>query len=263
MTEFKTHDALNLSGIKHGFFGRQGGVSRGTYDSLNAGLGSDDDAGHVLENRRRIAASLGAPRGALLSCYQIHSTDVIIADSPWDEGYRPQGDAVVSKTPGIVCSALAADCAPVLFADADNRVVGAAHAGWRGALAGVSDAAIEAMELLGAKRSSIHAVIGPCISAPNYEVGPEFKDAFLAQDIDKDIDQDAGVAKFFTQGAGDRSHFDLKAYLLARLIKSGVGSANAMPDCTYAAPKHYFSYRYNCHNDVKGYGRNISAICLT
>jgi len=249
MTPFKSHAALDLPGISHGFFGRQGGVSGGTYDSLNAGYGSGDAAQNVTENRARIAAAIGAAPERLLSCHQIHSRDVMIADRPWTQ--RPKADAIVTKTPGIVCTALHADCAPVLFADADAGVIGAAHAGWRGAVAGITDATLDAMESIGAVRANIRAVIGPCISAPNYEVGPDFRAQFAP-----------GDAAFFTPGAGDRLHFDLKAYLLARLRASGVASAAALPDCTYGQPEAYFSYRYNTHNGVTDYGRNISAIML-
>lgn len=246
---FKTHTDLNAPGISHGFFGRKGGVSSGTYDSLNAGHGSGDAAHNVVDNRARIAAAIGAQPETLLSCYQIHSRDVMIVDRPWSE--RPRADAIVTKTPGIACTALSADCAPVLFADPVNRIIGAAHAGWRGAVGGVTDATLDAMISIGADRNYIRAVIGPCISAPNYEVGPDFRAQFTGSD-----------AQFFTPGAGDRMHFDLKAYLLARLMAASIDSVAALPDCTYAAPDDYFSYRYNTHNKTADYGRNISAIML-
>ena len=250
MTLFKAHPDLTLGGISHGFFGRRGGVSSSTYSSLNAGHGSGDIHENVTENRARIAAAIGAQPQALLSCHQIHSRDVMVVDRPWQD--RPKADAIVTKTPGIACTALHADCAPVLFADPKARVIGAAHAGWRGAVAGITDATIEAMESIGADRANIRAVIGPCISAPNYEVGPDFR----AQFVDAD-------AQFFTPGNDDRLHFDLKAYLLARLSAAGITSAAALPDCTYGAPAEYFSYRYNTHRNIADYGRNISAIMLT
>ncbi len=250
MNPFKTHASLNLPGLSHGFFSRRGGVSGGVYDSLNAGPGSGDAPDNVTENRARVAAAIGAKSDHLLSCHQIHSRDVVIVDKPWSE--RPKADAIVTRTPGIAISALGADCAPVLLCDPENRVIGAAHAGWRGAQSGITDAAIEAMESIGAKRARIRAVIGPCISAANYETGPEFRAAFTD-----------GDAAFFAPGKGDRLHFDLKAYLLTRLNAAGVKSASALPDCTYAAPDQYFSYRYNTHAGAADYGRNISAIMLT
>ncbi|MEE9348112.1 MAG: peptidoglycan editing factor PgeF [Robiginitomaculum sp.] len=259
MTPFKTDNSLDSDGISHGFFSRKGGVSTGLYDSLNAGHGArNDPAAHIDENRARIARALGGTPDALLTCHQHHSADIIIATQPWEQDHRPKADGVVTKTPGLICSALAADCAPVLFADISNGVIGAAHAGWRGAVGGVTDAAIDAMESLGARRESIIAVVGPCISGPNYEVGDAFKAAAL--------DLDPLAAPHFFTPAGGKAHFDLKAYVTARLMAAGIKSANALPDCTYAMPNDYFSYRYNTHNTPQGaksdYGRNISAIML-
>ena len=246
MTPFKTHALL---GAPHGFFSRRGGVSSGIYDSLNAGMGSSDDPQNVTENRARIASTIGAAPGHLLSCHQIHSGTAVIAGAPWEE--NPQADAIVTNTPGIAISALGADCAPVLFCDSTNGVIGAAHAGWRGAQSGITDSAIDAMETLGANRDRICAVIGPCISAENYEVGPDFRAAFGPSE-----------AEFFAPGQDDRLHFDLKAYLLHRLRAAGLTRVAALPDCTYAAPQTYFSYRYNTHAKIADYGRNISAIML-
>lgn len=255
MTPFKTHDLLRSPIAAHGFFGRKGGVSKAQYDSLNTGRGSDDRPDNITENRRRVAASLGTAEPSLLSCHQCHSADVMIVDGPWAAGFAPKADAIVTKTPGIAVSALAADCAPVLFIDEDARVIGAAHAGWRGAVAGITDQTVKAMESLGADRANIRAVVGPCISQNHYEVGPEFKAQFIAQNPKH--------ARFFIPGKGDRVHFDLKAYVTNRLISFGVGQADALPDCTYDAPKDYFSYRYNNHNGLGDYGRNISAIMLS
>ena len=252
---FKTHDLLELNGVSHGFFGRQGGVSRGQYESLNVGRGSDDDPANVKENRRRVASALGTSRDNLLSLYQIHSRDVLIVDSGWDYEHRPKADGLVTKTPGIALSALAADCGPVLFCDPDTRVIGVCHAGWRGAVSGITDSTMEAMEHCGAKRDNIRAVLGPCISGPNYEVGQDFKDNVLG------IDEKAEPCFHTPDGA--KPHFDLKAYIVMRLKRASLKHIAALKDCTYAAPEHYYSYRYNTHHKISDYGRQISAICLT
>ena len=178
MLEPLTHPTLH--GIPHGFFGRRGGVSTGLYDSLNCGLGSNDQRAAVLENRALVAAHLGVPAAPVLTCHQIHSANAVIVDAPWTE--QPKADAVVTRTPGLVLGTLAADCMPILFADPEAGVVATAHAGWKGALAGVEASTISAMERIGAIRHRIRAVIGPCISQRAYEVGPEFVEAFLAQD---------------------------------------------------------------------------------
>lgn len=251
----KTSGLLNLPGITHGFFGRKGGVSDGTYDSLNAGLGSDDEPENVVENRKRIAAALGTTNDNLLSLWQIHSREVMIVDKPYNLSKRPKADGLVTKTPGLALSALSADCGPVLLADPDAKVIGACHAGWRGAFSGITDETINAMEAIGANRESIRAVLGPCISQENYEVGPEFRDSFVAENEAHD--------RFFKQGTNGRPHFDLKRFILAKLRNAGVTRIEALPDCTYGEPESYFSYRYNTHQDISGYGRNISAICLS
>ena len=252
---FKTHELLELNGVSHGFFGRQGGVSRGQYESLNVGRGSDDDPANVSENRRRVAAALGTSRDNLLSLYQIHSADVLIVDSGWDYDHRPKADGLVTQQAGLAIPALAADCGPVLFCDPDAQVIGACHAGWRGAVSGITDSTIEAMESCGAARENIRAVLGPCISAPNYEVGQGFKDAVL--------DQDRAAEHYFHTPNGGVPHFDLKAYVLGRLTQAGLHKVAALPECTYGAPNDYYSYRYNTHHKVSDYGRQISAICLT
>ena len=261
---FKTHKSLIIQGISHGFFGREGGVSKGQYSRLNAGQGSADDPQAVTENRARIAAALGATMGAtmgakhLLSLHQIHSREVLIIEQPFST--IPKADGMVTRRRGIALSALSADCGPVLFADSAAGVIGACHAGWRGALSGITDAAIEAMVDQGAQRENITAVLGPCISQNSYEVGDEFRDSFIAENEIYD--------RFFTLGpkkenAASQPHFDLKAFILHRLRRAGVERCAALADCTYAQPEAYFSYRYNCHNQISDYGRNISAIMLS
>lgn len=243
-----------LSGISHGFFGRKGGVSTGKYSSLNTGRGSDDNPEHVEENRRRVAQAIGTTRDRLLSNHQIHSRKVIIVEKPWQAGAQPKADGMVTKVSGIALSALSADCSPVLFADQHAGVIGAAHAGWRGALAGVTDATIDKMVEIGAKREKIIAAIGPCIGSKHFEVGPEFVSEFITDSL--------GNGTLFTPGEGDRSYFDIKTYLVRRLLKAGIGQATALSECTYDSPDTYFSYRYNCHNGIEDYGRNISVIML-
>ncbi len=269
---YKTHKSLITQGINHGFFGREGGVSKGQYSSLNAGQGSADDPQDVRENRARIAAALGTTMGAkhLLSLRQIHSREVLTIERPFSPNsplpsQGPKADGMVTTQRGIALSALSADCGPVLFADSKAGVIGACHAGWRGALSGITDATIEAMVDQGAARENITAVLGPCISQDSYEVGDEFRDSFIAENEIYD--------RFFTptlekqgpqkENAPRQPHFDLKAFILHRLRRAGVERVAALPDCTYAQPEAYFSYRYNCHNQISDYGRNISAIMLS
>lgn len=239
--------------ISHGFFTRKGGVSQGLYAGLNTGPGSHDRPEHVRENRHRVASAMGTTDGRLLTNHQCHTTRVVTVDKPF-LGPPPRADGLVSKTPGLALAALAADCAPVLFADPQAGVIGAAHAGWRGALAGVTDTTITAMCGLGARKSRIRAAIGPCISQENYEVGPDFVAAFIAESL--------ANGRFFKPGQGEKSQFDLKGYLLARLRKAGIKRPHALPDCTYGRPDLYYSYRYNTHQGVRDYGRNISVIIL-
>lgn len=260
---FKTHDLLSHGGITHGFFGRQGGVSGDQYSSLNAGHGSNDSAANVDENRARIAAVLCAKPTHLLSLHQIHSRDVITLDTPFTD--RPKADGLVTNTPGIAISALSADCGPVLFADPDAQVIGACHAGWRGALSGVTDATIDAMEAIGADRANIHAVLGPCIGPASYEVGEEFRDEFVAHNEIYDRFFELGPKKDSSpqkESGERRPYFDLKRFLLYRLRHAGLTHIDALPDDTYALPEQYFSYRYNTHHSISDYGRNISAIIL-
>jgi polyphenol oxidase len=247
--------ADNLSdGVAHGFFGRTGGVSAGIYESLNCGPGSGDDLGHVAENRNRLRETLGAD--ALLTLHQIHSPKVVTVTGTWEMGKGPEADAMVCATPGIAIGILTADCAPVLLADAKARVIGAAHAGWKGAISGVIESAILAMEELGAQRGDIAAAIGPCISQENYEVGPEFRARFL--------EADSANARFFA-GPDGSSHFrfDLEAYAASRLAAAGVRNIAPLSACTYARESDFFSFRRTTHRKESAYGRQISAIMLT
>ncbi len=256
MSDFNIQFARAFDGVSclsHGFYGRKGGVSTGLYQGLNAGRGSRDKSEHVKENRRRIAASLGVDLANLLTNHQCHTTEVVHVEGPLT-GTPPRADAMVSKTPGVALSALTADCAPVLFVDPEARIIGAAHAGWRGALAGVTDATIGAMVELGAHKSRIRAAIGPCISQENYEVGPDFVAAFISASL--------ANGRFFRTGKAEKSHFDLKAYLKARLRTQRIGSVSVCDACTYGEPDEYYSYRYNTHHGQSDYGRNISAIVL-
>ncbi len=240
-----------LQPATHGFFTRKGGVSTGPYAGLNCGLGSGDEVQHVLTNRLRVSATIGVER--LESVHQTHSADVLIVDTPVKEP-RPEADALVTQTPGLALTILTADCQPVLFYDPQAKVIGAAHAGWRGALDGILEATLAAMQRLGAHISRIHAVIGPTISANAYEVGPEFRDRFLADDPD--------TAQFFFQGDADRFQFDLPSYGLWRLRRAGVGQATWTGHCTYTDSESFYSYRRACHDGASDYGRLISAIRL-
>ena len=246
-----TAENLRLPGIAHGFFGRTGGVSGGIYASLNCGPGSKDVPAAVEENRQLVRRSLGAE--SLNTLYQIHCPTAVTVDASWKAA--PQADAMVTKTRGIALGILSADCAPVLFADAEAGVIGAAHAGWKGALAGVTDSAIAAMEALGARRDRIAAAIGPCISQTNYEVGEDFRAKFIAAD--------SGNARFFTAGTRAAHHqFDLEAYVAFRLRAAGVANVSRLAACTYARETDFFSFRRATHRGEADYGREISAIVL-
>lgn len=246
-----THAALD--GLPHGFFGRRGGVSSGLYDSLNCGLGSKDDAALVRENRARVANIIGADGAPVLTCHQVHSAEVIIADGPWAAGAQPKADALVTKTPGLVLGALAADCMPILFADREAGVVAAAHAGWKGALAGVEQSTVRAMEALGAKRARIAAVIGPCISGAAYEVGHEFRAQFIAKDATFD-------RYFATPPGALKPHFDLPAFMRDRLRALDLAEVAWVGACTYADATQWFSFRRATHRGEPDYGRQISVI---
>jgi YfiH family protein len=246
-----------LPAVRHGFFGREGGVSTGIYDSLNCGLGSDDDWDAIVENRARLARAVGATPEALLSPYQHHSADVVTVTEPWTWKTMPKADACVSATPGLALAVSTADCVPVLFADAEARVVGAAHAGWRGALCGVLANTVAAMEALGAARGSIVAAVGPCIRQASYQVGDDLRTAF--------VDADPANDRFFAPDAEDaaRWRFDLAGAVRARLADAGVGTIEDLDIDTYADADRYFSYRRSTHRKEPDYGRSLSAIVLT
>ena len=247
--------ALKLPGIRHGFFTRAGGVSQGVYESLNGGVGSHDAADKVAENRVRMAAALGVTPERLLTPYQIHSPNVVIAETPWTREQRPRADALVTRVPGLAIGVSTADCGPLLLADAQAGVVGAAHAGWRGAFAGVIEATVAAMETLGATRARIAAALGPTIRQRNYEVGPDL--------IARFVEADPANARFFTPSPR-QSHamFDLAGYIAARVQAAGVGHFEDLDLCTYAEPERFFSYRRATHRGEADYGRHINAIAL-
>ena len=245
--------ADSLSPLRHGFFTRRGGASSGIFAGLNCGPGSSDQAECVRLNRARVAEAMDVDESALVTVHQVHSPDVVTLDAPI-AGEKPRADALVTATPGLALAVLTADCQPVLFADAQAGVVGAAHAGWRGALGGVLEATLDAMVALGAERGRIQAVIGPCISQRAYEVGEEFLDTFLADD--------PGHVRFFANGRPGRYQFDLVGFGLARLRAAGVGGASWTGHCTYSQPDLFFSYRRSVHEGQADYGRLISAISL-
>jgi YfiH family protein len=243
-----------LPGVRHGFFTRQGGVSAGIYDSLNVGRGSHDSPLAVAENRRRVAEAMGVEPGALLSCYQTHSTLVRVAEGPWGD-QRPEGDAIVTATPGLACGAMTADCAPILLADPEARVVASAHAGWKGALDGVVASAVSAMVAAGAHEGDIVAVVGPCIGPASYEVGMEFRDRFLAHD--------PGSEHFFYPAdSDDKARFDLPGFVLWRLEQAGVHNCEWTGHDTCADEARFFSNRRAFKRGEPDYGRLISAITL-
>lgn len=247
---------LALPGITHGFFGRAGGVSTGLYASLNCGPGSRDDPAAVAENRARIAAALN-PGTRLTSLAQIHSPFVHVVGPDWDVAAHPEGDGMATATPGIALGILTADCAPVLFADARAGVIGATHAGWKGALGGVLEATLAAMESLGAVRDRIAAAIGPCISQQNYEVGFDFRDRFLEQG-------GLRMRKFFVPSDKEGHYrFDLEGYVAHRLALAGLGAVERLGVCTYPAENGFFSFRRTTHAGEPDYGREISAILLS
>lgn len=248
--EILTSDAL--APLRHGFFTRRGGASSGVFAGLNCGSGSSDQSEIVRINRARAAEAMGLPADHLVGVHQVHSATVVTVTEPYDD--KPRADALVTKTPGVALSILTADCQPVLFADAQAGVVGAAHAGWRGALDGILEATVDAMVDLGAKREKIAAVIGPSISQRAYEVGPEFLDSFMNADPE--------FARYFAQGEGDRLHFDLPGFGLNRLRAAGVGHAEWTRHCTYADPGRFYSYRRTTHAKEADYGRLLAAITL-
>ncbi|MBW4710634.1 peptidoglycan editing factor PgeF [Roseobacter sp. YSTF-M11] len=242
----------SLSPLRHGFFTRRGGASSGVFAGLNCGQGSSDQTEIVAINRTRVAQAMGVTPDNLLSLHQVHSTTVMTVTGPFAD--KPRADAMVTRQPGLALSVLTADCQPVLFADRHNGVIGAAHAGWRGALDGILEATIDAMCDLGANRSGITAVIGPSISQSAYEVGPEFFDDFMAETPEN--------ARFFASGTGDKMQFDLPAFGLSRLRGAGIASAEWTRHCTYSDPERFFSYRRATHAKEADYGRLIAAIAL-
>ena len=241
-----------LQPLRHGFFTRKGGASSGIFAGLNCGTGSSDIAEVVAINRARAAEALGVDPANLVTVNQVHSADVVVVTAPLAD--RPRADAMVTATPGLALAVLTADCQPVLFADPQAQVVGAAHAGWRGARDGVLEATVEAMEALGARRNRIRAVIGPTISQRAYEVGPEFVEGF--------IDDDRDNARFFANGAGDRALFDLPAFGLHRLRSLGLAETEWTRHCTYSDAERFYSYRRTTHAGEADYGRLLSAIRL-
>jgi hypothetical protein len=245
--------ATSLGSVPHGFFGRRGGVSTGEVAGLNIGYGSKDDRAAIAENRRRAVDAL-LPGAELATVHQVHSADVVYADAPWAQEERPHADAMVTDRPGLLLGILTADCAPVLLADEDAGIVGAAHAGWRGALAGVADATVEAMIRLGAARNAIAAVVGQCIARASYEVDEAFKDRFLAADGHNE--------RFFAPGMDGKPHFDLASYVVHRLRAAGVSTVEALQLDTYSDEGRFYSFRRATHRGEADYGRQVAMIAL-
>jgi hypothetical protein len=245
---------LSENNVAHGFFGRQGGVSEGIYASLNCGPGSKDSRDAVMENRKRAAAAL-SPNAKLVTLYQIHSAEAVVVSEPWDIPENPKADAMVTDRGDVTLGILTADCGPILLAESQAHVIGAAHAGWNGAISGVTDSVVAAMVRLGAKRERIRATIGPCISHAAYEVGPEFEARFRASD--------PGNVRFFVPSTqAGHWQFDLPAYVAHRLRTAGVESVETLGVCTYASENDFFSYRRTTHRKEADYGRQLSAIML-
>jgi YfiH family protein len=245
-----------LPGIRHAFFTREGGVSSGIYDSLNGGVGSNDDSEHVRENRARMAAAIGVVPQNFLTAYQVHSPDVVTVEAPWPADQRPRADALVTRVPGIGIGVSTADCGPLLFADADAGVIGAAHAGWRGALHGVIEATLTAMQALGAQLPRIRVALGPLIRQDDYEVGPEFIASFLSDD--------PGNMRFFEPAErSGHAMFDLPGYIASRIERAGAGGFEDLELSTYADPVRFYSYRRTTRNSEPDYGRHINAIALS
>ena len=246
-------EALNCEGIRHGFFTRLDGVSSGLYESLNCGYGSADVPDHVTQNRALVCADLGVADAALVTPYQHHSSDVVVATKAWQPSEAPRADAIVTQLDQLVIGVLTADCAPVLFAEPDAGIIGAAHAGWRGAFGGVLQETVESMVQLGAKREAIIAGVGPALSVSHFEVGDEFFDRFVERDPD--------FARFFHRPEPDQKyHFDLVAFALFQLRSAGLERVYACQVCTYQEEARFFSYRRNTHRGLTDYGRQISAL---
>lgn len=255
MLRFAATNLKEVAGVGHAFFGRKGGVSTGLYDSLNCGPGSRDDALHVAENRRRALAALAPPDCRLITLYQVHGAEAVCVDGRWKSDSAARADAAATATPGIALGILTADCAPVLLADAQARVIGAAHAGWKGALAGVVDSAVAAMVRLGARPRRIAAAIGPCISKSAYEVGEEFHATVMAADA-------ANACYFGPAERVDHWRFDLPGYVRSRLAATGVQHIVDLELCTYAHDAAFYSFRRATHRGEPDYGRQLGAITL-
>ncbi|HEV2746059.1 MAG TPA: peptidoglycan editing factor PgeF [Allosphingosinicella sp.] len=245
--------AAVLDGVRHGFLGRRGGVSTGLYEGLNVGLGSGDDRAAVRANRR-LALDAAAPGARLVTLHQVHSATALTVTAPFADDARPAADALVTDRHGLALGILTADCTPVLLADRAAGVIGAAHAGWKGALGGVLEAAVEAMEKLGARRAGIAAAVGPTIAAASYEVDAAFRDRFLEADAAND--------RFFSEGGPGRHQFDLEGFIVARLAASGLTRIEALGEDTYSQPGRFFSYRRATHCGEPDYGRQLSLIAL-
>ncbi|HET7491097.1 MAG TPA: peptidoglycan editing factor PgeF [Bradyrhizobium sp.] len=243
-----------VPGLRHAFFSRHGGVSNGVYAGLNGGIGSNDDPANVTENRRRMAEQIGVSPERLLTAYQVHSPEVVVAAAPWDMGSRPRADAIVTRTAGLAIGITAADCGPILLVDPNRRVIGAAHAGWKGALTGIVESTLQAMEKLGAERLNIVAAIGPLIRQHSYEVGSEFVERF--------IETDAENALFFLPAAREgHAMFDLAGFIRRRLENAGVLVIDDIGIDTYS-DERFFSYRRSVHRQEADYGRHVHAIAL-
>lgn len=248
-------ELTELPGVRHAFFSREGGASEGIYRSLNGGLGSSDDPDRVADNRRRMAAHFRLPSEALVSLHQVHSPDAIVVERAWSQDERPQADGMATKAPSLILGISTADCGPVLLADANTGVIGAAHAGWKGAFSGVLEATLDAMETLGAGRHNTVAVLGPTIGSAAYEVGPGFSERFAVQDPKNN--------RFFrpSERAG-HAMFDLPGYIGARLMSAGVGRFVDLGLCTYSDEKRFYSYRRATHRRESDYGRLIATIAI-
>jgi polyphenol oxidase len=250
-----TSGNLDQPGISHGFFGRRGGVSGGIYASLNCGPGSGDNREAVLENRKRASQALSTDC-TLVTLYQVHRAEAITVSGAWEIGANPQADGMATDVPGIALGILTADCAPVLFCDPKARIIGAAHAGWQGALAGITDSVLSAMVRLGANAARITAAVGPCIGPTAYEVGPEFEARFTAED--------SGNCAFFSKNpVTGRWHFDLAAYVAHRLNRASVAPVEVLGRCTYEEQENFYSWRRTTHRKERDYGRQLSAILLS
>ena len=243
-----------LGDVPHGFLGRRGGVSIGLYAGLNVGLGSTDDRTAIAQNRI-LAREAVLPGSTLVTLHQVHSADVVTVTEPIADDARPSADAMVCARPGLLLGILTADCVPVLFADRTAGVIAAAHAGWKGALGGITDAVLAAMEKLGARRDRIGCAVGPCIARASYDVTDEFAEPFLRADADNE--------RFFSAGRPGHQQFDIEAYVVARLAQAGVTRVEALGEDTYSQPSRFYSYRRSCHEEESGYGRQISLIGLS